>query len=490
METTTLIFFTVLIALVSLFISWKKRGQHPLPGPTGLPLIGYIPFMTKKPYIKLQQLGKIYGPVYRIQLGSQNVVVLCDFQSMKDAFASDAFMGRPADLPFELSEETIRTGAFLDLPWKEQRRFSLHMLRDLGFGKTRMEEHIKEEILELLQRIEDYHESPVKIGELLTPSMSNNIASLVFGKRLKPDDPKRKKLDKLVNEVGRLAGTLSWQIFFPWIRAFMSFFNLGNKGKLSRALSEMKRYCREEIEKHEQTLDPTNLRDFMDGYLLEIKKRADDPDTSFTKAVLADLSRAFFGAGSETVRVSVEWILLLCVAFPEVQIKIQQEIDDVVGRERFPTRADNLEMPFTEAVILEMNRWKTIVPLNLMRYTLKDTELNGYFIPKHSRVLAVTYAVHHDKKLWGNDTAVFRPERFLSEDGTKVVKPEYYIPFSIGKRSCPGKSLAEVEVFLYVTAILQKFDVFMPPGKVPDLEGVLGITLQPKRQELIFKLRQ
>ncbi|XP_035217941.1 cytochrome P450 2B9-like [Stegodyphus dumicola] len=360
METTTLIFVTVLIALVSLFISWKKRGQNPLPGPMGLPLVGYIPFMTRKPYIKLQQLAKIYGPVYRIQLGSHNVVVLCDFQSIKDAFASDAFMGRPADLPFELSEESIRTGAFLDLPWKEQRRFSLHMLRDLGFGKTRMEEHIKEEILELLQRIEDYHESPVKIGELLTPSMSNNIASLIFGKRLKPDDPKRIKLDKQLNEVDLL------------VRFSGRSFSLGSELSCHSLISATKEnyqepYRKEEIEEHEKTLDPSNLRDFMDGYLLEIKKRADDPDTYHSEAVLADLSRAFFGAGSETVRVSVEWILLLCVAFPEVQIKIQQEIDDVIGRERFPTRADNLEMPFTEAVILEVNRWKTIAPLNPMR---------------------------------------------------------------------------------------------------------------------------
>ncbi|XP_035217946.1 cytochrome P450 18a1-like [Stegodyphus dumicola] len=143
METTTLIFMTVVIALAFLFLLWKKRGQKPLPGPMGLPLFGYLPFMTRKPYIKLKELAKIYGPVYRIQLGSYSVVVLCDFQSIKDAFANDVFMGRPLDIPFELSEDTLRTGAILGMPWKEQRRFSLHMFRDLGFGKTRMEEHIK-----------------------------------------------------------------------------------------------------------------------------------------------------------------------------------------------------------------------------------------------------------------------------------------------------------------------------------------------------------
>ncbi|KFM70322.1 Cytochrome P450 18a1, partial [Stegodyphus mimosarum] len=490
MEAMTLICIIVLTALVSLFFSRKERKRNHLPGPTGLPLIGYLPFMTEKPYVKLQELAKIYGPVYRVQIGSHSVVVLCDFQSIKEAFASDAFMGRPHENPFELSEETIRTGAILDLPYKEQRRFSLHMLRDLGFGKTRMEEHMKDEILELLQRIQDYHESPIAVAELLTASVSNNISSLIFGKRLQADDPKRQKLNKLVNEVGRLAVALSWQIFFPWIRTLMSFCNSGNSGKLSRALSELKKFCRKEIEEHEKTLDPTNIRDYIDGYLLEIKKKADDPDTSFTKEVLVDMARGFFIAGGDTVRVSVEWLVLLCAAFPEMQIKIQKEIDDVIGEERFPTRVDYLQMPYTEAVILEMNRWKTIVPLNVIRSTLKDTELNGYFIPKDSQVLALIYAVHYDKKLWGNDTDIFRPERFLIEDGKRVIKPEYYIPFSIGKRACPGVSLAEMEVFIYLTAILQKFDVFLPAGKVPDLEGFLGLTFQPEKQELIFKLRK
>lgn len=61
-----------------------------------------------------------------------------------------------------------------------------------------------------------------------------------------------------------------------------------------------------------------------------------------------------------------------------------------------------------------------------------DTKLNGYFIPKNSYVLAVLYAVAYDESLWGNDTHEYKPERFLSKDGKKVVKPEYFIPFSIG----------------------------------------------------------
>ncbi|GFS30372.1 cytochrome P450 2D9 [Nephila pilipes] len=104
-------------------------------------------------------------------------------------------------------------------------------------------------------------------------------------------------------------------------------------------------------------------------------------------------------------------------------------------------------------------------------------------------VLANLWSVHHNPKYWGNDAEIFRPERFLSEDGKRVIKSEHFIPFSIGKRSCPGESYARTEVFLYFTCIFQKFNVSLPEGKKADFDGQLGIGLAPKPQELCLKIR-
>ncbi|XP_054724534.1 cytochrome P450 18a1-like [Uloborus diversus] len=489
MELTTIILVSAFLVLVSLWFTLRKKHPNSLPGPAGLPIVGYLPFLTSKPYKKFAKLAKRYGPVYKVRLGGIDVVILTDYNSIKEAFASDAFMGRPTDSPFEFSEGSIRTGAFTDMAWRDQRRFALRMLRDLGFGKTKMEEHLKDEILELLERMDQLEGSPTKMSDILAPSMSNNIASLLFGRRLKYNDPRRIKLDKMISDVGKIAGSTIWQMFFPLINSILKKLQIGNNGKLTRANREVKKYIEDELVEHEKSLDVNNIRDFMDCYLLEIQKKANDPTTAFQRDVLIDLCGAFFGGGSETVRISVDWLLLICAHFPEVQRKIFSEIQEVLGHDRFPSRADHVNMPYTEAVILEMNRWKTIIPLNLMRYTLQDTELNGYFIPKHTNVLSVVWAVHNDQKLWGTDVEEFKPERFLSEDGKKVLKPDFYIPFSIGKRQCPGKALAEVEVFLYIAAILQRFEVSMPPGKKADLEGELGAGLQPKRQGILFKRR-
>ncbi|GFV86890.1 cytochrome P450 18a1 [Trichonephila clavipes] len=350
-----------------------------------------------------------------------------------------------------------------------------------------MEEHIKEEILELLEIMSEYVGKPTSLSVFLIPSMSNIIASVLFGKRLKYNDPERQKLDSLLREFAKLAGTLSSQTFFPWLKPLITYINNKNYSRIVVVLEEIKDYCRKEIKQHEAALDPNNIRDFLDGYLLEVEKKSNDPNTTFKKGVLEDLSRGFFAAGSETVRVTVDWMLCICASYPKVQRRVQAEIDDVVGRDRFPTWQDRLRMLYTEAAIAELMRWRTIVPLN-MRYTLQNTELNGCLIPKHTTILSVFWAIDHDEKLWGKDVHEYKPERFLSPDGQKVLKPEHSIPFSVGKRSCPGKSLAEIEVFLYIVAILQKFEVSAPPGKEINLEGELGISLQPKQQDLCLKL--
>lgn len=485
MEVISALLIGSLFALVLLwFFSRDKRKT--LPGPYGLPIVGYIPFMGSQPYVTFQELAKRYGPVYTIQLGSRNVIVLDDFHSTKDAFIQDAFMGRPPENPFDLKKATLETGAFNGLPWKEQRRFSLHILKDLGFGKSHLEDMIKEEITDLLIHLAKTEGRPTIIRSVLAPSMSNNIASLVYGKRLKYDDPVRMMLDRTLNEGAAAAGQVAWQLFFPWLANLLKFLRIGTEGKIASVLKESRDHTRKEIDEHEETLDENNIRDYIDGYLVEIRKRN---DPAFCKEVLEDMVGTFFGAGSETVRLTVDWLVLTMAAHPEVQKKVQSEIDNVVGRERMPSWDEHEKMPYTEAVIMELMRWRTIIPINILRYTLWDTTLNGYFIPKDTVVLANLWSVHHNPKYWGDDAEIFRPERFLTEDGKRVIKSEYFIPFSIGKRSCPGESYARTEVFLYFTSIFQKFNISLPEGKEADFDGQLGIGLAPKPQELCLKIR-
>ncbi|XP_042146115.1 cytochrome P450 2U1 [Ixodes scapularis] len=161
---------------------------------------------------------------------------------------------------------------------------------------------------------------------------------------------------------------------------------------------------------------------------------------------------------------------------PHVQAKIQQEIDRVVGRERQPMWEDRYQMPFTMATIWEMQRWRTD----------KDVELAGYVIPKGTIMMANIWAVNMNADLW-DDPETFRPERFIEQGGSKLrPKLDYFIPFSVGKRMCPGEALAPVEIFLFTTGILQKFTVLPEDGKTIDLTVDSGAFSSPKYQKLRF----
>ncbi|KAK6169277.1 hypothetical protein SNE40_020358 [Patella caerulea] len=132
-------------------------------------------------------------------------------------------------------------------------------------------------------------------------------------------------------------------------------------------------------------------------------------------------------------------------------------------------------MPYIQAVLHEVLRIANIAITGPPHTVDEDVIFHGYVIPKHTVVFANLDSVLADDKVWG-DAGVFRPERFLDENG-QLVKREEFIPFSIGRRVCLGESLDKMELFLFMTTLIQRFE-FKPvdPDKLPTLKGVLGLT--------------
>ncbi|KAK7480491.1 hypothetical protein BaRGS_00028225 [Batillaria attramentaria] len=180
---------------------------------------------------------------------------------------------------------------------------------------------------------------------------------------------------------------------------------------------------------------------------------------------------------------------------PEAISKIQKELDDVIG-ERPPNVKDKYDLPYTEAVILETLRCSSIIPLGVTHETREDVELNGFTVPKGCTVYTNILAVHHDPAKW-DDPDRFRPERFLDDKGQLLpaIHPVRHslLPFGVGRRSCPGENFGRTRVFLYVTTLLQKFDILPPvkhdlPAADPYCFGS-GNVLVPQPYHLIFRRR-
>ncbi|XP_032903285.1 cytochrome P450 2K6-like [Amblyraja radiata] len=144
---------------------------------------------------------------------------------------------------------------------------------------------------------------------------------------------------------------------------------------------------------------------------------------------------------------------------------------------------DRNHMPYTYAVIHEVQRFANIAPLGIPRSTTVDLNFQGYFLPKGTYVIPLLASVLYDKSQWETPDE-FNPGHFLDAAG-KFVKRDAFIPFSIGRRVCPGETLAKVELFLFFVTLLQKFDLLVPPGGTElDLTPVVGGILSPKPHQL------
>jgi cytochrome P450 len=247
------------------------------------------------------------------------------------------------------------------------------------------------------------------------------------------------------------------------------------------------------VNEHEETLPKDGSpRDFIDAYLMEIQRTTDEKSSFYKdeglKQLFAGIGDLFF-AGSDTTSTTLSWTVLFLAYYPEIQKKLQIELDSVTGKSRSVSLADKPSLPFTEATILEILRRSSIAVVGVFHTAIQDTKFQGYDIPKDCWLLGNQYAIHHDKDIWG-DPDNFRPERFLSPDGRTVLKNENLLPFSVGKRQCIGETLARDEIFLFMTNIFQRFSVQLDETKPrPSLEGQVGFIRKPEDHHVIFKDR-
>ncbi len=187
------------------------------------------------------------------------------------------------------------------------------------------------------------------------------------------------------------------------------------------------------IQDHRDQFDQADLKDYIDVYLDEINQvEGTDRASNINERNLIATVIHLFAAGSETTVTTLRWAILYMIGYPEIQTKVQQEIDAVVGRERLPNLSDKDKMPYTEATLMEVQRIATIAPLGVPHRASEDTTLcGGYTIPQNALVISNIWAIHHDHDVW-KDLDLFRPERFL-DGNTFKQQPEEYLPFSVGK---------------------------------------------------------
>ncbi|OWK07924.1 CYP2C18, partial [Cervus elaphus hippelaphus] len=304
-------------------------------------------------------------------------------------------------------------------------------LRNFGMGKRSIEDRVQEEAHCLVEELRKTNGSPCDPTFILGCAPCNVICSIIFQNRFDYRDQNFLNLLDKFNENLRIMSS-------PWIQVCNDFPILidyfpGSHNKVLKNFAYVKSYVLEKVKEHQATLDINNPRDFIDCFLIKMEQEKHNQEMEFTFENLIATVSDLFGAGTETTSTTLRYGLLLLLKHPEVTAKVQEEIDRVIGRHRSPCMQDRSHMPYMDAVVHEIQRYIDLVPTNLPHAVTRDIKFRNYLIPK-----------------------VFDPVHFLDESGN-FKKSDYFMAFSAGKRNCVGEGLARMELFLFLTTILQKF---------------------------------
>lgn len=400
------------------------------------------------------------------------------------------FAGRPTTPTDSLFMNTPNGGIIFaeGEQWEEQRKFAHSTLRRFGMESNLMEQKIHLSIEALFHQFEQCDVNDIDINWPVQLCVANVVHGILFGFHCSYTNCERilyfQELIQRGMEMIRSRACVLLVQAHPWIR-HVPIIGWWGYGELRAIALELLEYVGEQIEEGKKTLDLDQEPDtFVAAYLQEIERRKKTNNLkSFSEANLMNVVTDFWLAGMETAASTIRWGMVLLTAHPEVQQRMQDEIDLNIGDRRV-TMADRQVLPFCMAVVHEIQRVANVVTFNVFHKTARDTTVAGFAIPKGTTVLPQITSVLSSEKYF-TDAETFNPDRYLdSTQNLPVFKKEVLeklVPFSMGKRQCAGEPIGRAEVFIVTVSIAQHYRLLPAvSGSVPDLRPVFGILQTPK----------
>ncbi|XP_072348268.1 cytochrome P450 2J2-like [Scyliorhinus torazame] len=488
LDLQTLLMFLLVFLLVTMVIQTRRTSELP-PGPSPWSLLGNIFNPSRSaPQIIVTELSKKYGNIFTTHILWVPVIILNGFQTIREALIQQGreFAGRPhVYLTDLLSKGQGIMGAPYGGSWKQQRRFTLSVLRNFGLGQLAFEEKILEETRYLTETFRASGDSPFDPSALITSAVSNVICTITLGKRFHYEDKVFKRLVELFDEALKLQAGF-------WAMVCCAIPNMhhipGPHQRILKNKVSIEAMLQDFIDQHKDTLNGEEIRDFIDAYLLEMEKERNYPNSYLTEGNLLYNVYDLFLAGTQSTATTLRWGLLYMMAYPDIQEKCQKELDKVIGKSRAPLLTDRPNMPYINAVIHEVQRFGNLAPFSVSHATTQDTKFMGYTFKKGTVVLINLSSVMFEESQWKHPNQ-FNPENFLTENG-EFFQPDAFIPFSMGLRACLGEKLAKMELFLFFTSLLQNFQFRWPDRtSSPDLKGLYQILFTPQPYKMQISCR-
>lgn len=461
---TTLFFFY----LIYIFL---KDNDLP-PGPLGLPVIGYWPFLKADTcHIQLKDMVEKYGDIFSFRVAGKLFIHLGSVKAIKEAHVtnSESFGGRFSDysvLSFLFSGGlAILNGE----PWKALRKFFLMKFKEYGMNavKENVTGSIHDALKETVEELDNLKGEPIAITDLATSKCLLILRKILFNDQGITMD----EMQEMIDQYKIISSGLNSTTFFLFgkFARYLIFPFMPKAWRIKRSSKRIEDILYDVVNRHKRDYDETQIVDIIDFYIKERddrRKKGDPTAEYFTDKALVGTLGQIITDGISTVGLLIGTLLMGLVEHPEAQEKIYEELMEVIGPDRIPTVEDKTKLPYTSAFIYEIMRMTDLFPLFPSLECTKEVTIQGHKIPEGSITIVNVYAAHRDPITY-EDPDTFNPCRYLVTSDAQ--RPELPVMFGIGKRACIGEGFSLIQGFLFLTTIVKNFQLSFP-------EGAQGLT--------------
>ncbi|CAA0817112.1 Cytochrome P450 82C4 [Striga hermonthica] len=494
MELCMSIFGPIVATLFLFYYLRPKIGTHKSPPEAGgaRPFTGHLHLMSsgsELPHITLGALADKYGPAFTIRLGVRRALLISSGELAKHVFTAcdSAVSSRPVlRAAFHLSRGFANMGfAPYGLHWSRMRKLlstellsarQVKMQRDVRSSETGLS------VNELWRRWEERKDGSagwvlVDMKKWLWELNMNVVLRLVVGKRvgINGDGEEMRRCWQMMRRFFELSGKFVVADALP----YLGWLDIGGHEKMMKENArEMESLVGGWLAEHrEKGYDDEKPQDFMD-MMVSVMRGGEFRTEYDDDTIIKSTCEALIIGGTDSNTVMLIWALSLLLNNRQALKKAQEELDTHVGKKRRVEESDIANLVYLQAITKETLRLYPAGPLLGTRQFAEDCIVGGYHIPKGTWLMVNAWKIHRDPHVWGPDALEFKPERFLGEHCNLDMKGHDFnlIPFSAGRRICPGANFGLQMVHLVLANLLHGFELSTVSGEKVDMTGSLGVV--------------